>query len=235
MFFSLCRTTWWQILQRSVDRIGSIINRQPIDFEYLNFICCQELQILRAGSAYIDIPQCVVDALEQLSEVISNYLSQSIVPPLLDNVAVAEWSGSVGHPRLNIQKETLQDLLSMHLPLASLAEVHGISRSTLHRRMKEESLSVRSSYSDISDHELDQKFRSIKTRMPHAGYRLVKGSLQAMGHRVTWRRVKMSLQHVDGAGVLSRMVQLSCITRRTYSVPAPLTLVHIYTNHKLIR
>lgn len=123
MFFSLCRTTWWQIVQRSVDRIGSIINRQPIDFEYLNFICCQELQFLRAGSAYIDIPQCVVDALEQLSEVISNYLSQSIVPPLLDNVAVAEWSGSVGRPRLNIQKETLQDLLSMHLPLASLAEV----------------------------------------------------------------------------------------------------------------
>lgn len=104
--------------------------------------------------------------------------------------------------------------------------------------MKEESLSVRrysDIYSDISDHELDQKVRSIKARTPHAGYRLVKGSLQAMGHRVTWRRVKMSLQRVDGAGVLSRMVQLSCVARHTYSVPAPLSLVHIDTNHKLIR
>ncbi|XP_051974469.1 uncharacterized protein LOC127637440 [Xyrauchen texanus] len=45
----------------------------------------------------------------------------------------------------------------------------------------------------------------------------------------------MSLQRVDGAGVLSRMVQLSCVARRTYSVPAPLSLVHIDTNHKLIR
>lgn len=232
---SLCRTTQWQILHRSVDRLGCIVNRHPIDFEYLQFVCCQELQFVRAGASYIDIPQGVVDALEQLNEVIANYLSKSVVPPLLDNVAVPEWSGSVGRPRLNIQKETLQDLLSMHLPLASLAEVHGISRSTLYRRMKEESLSVRSNYSDLSDHELDQKVRSIKGRTPHAGYRLVKGSLQAMGHRVTWRRVKMSLQRVDGAGVLSRMIQLSCVARRTYSVPAPLSLVHIDTNHKLIR
>lgn len=45
----------------------------------------------------------------------------------------------------------------------------------------------------------------------------------------------MSLQRVDGAGVLSRRIQLSCVARRKYSVPAPLSLVHIDTNHKLIR
>ncbi|XP_062267612.1 uncharacterized protein LOC133973646 isoform X2 [Platichthys flesus] len=98
--------------------------------------------------------------------------------------------------------------------------------------MQEHNLSVRKCYSYISDDLLDQKVRSIKARMPHAGYRLVKGSLQAMGHRISWRRVKMSLQRVDGAGIIARMVQLSCIARRTYSVPAPLSLVHIDTNHK---
>ncbi|XP_073710260.1 uncharacterized protein [Misgurnus anguillicaudatus] len=232
---SFARSMQYQLLQRTVDRLGSIINRQPIDFEYLHFVCCQELQFLRAGVSYIDIPQCVVDALEHLCEFISNYISHSTVTPLLDNVAMTEWSGCVGRPRLNISRETLHDLLNLHLPLTSLADVHGVSRSTLYRRMKEENLSVRSTYSNISDSELDQKVRSIKTRMPHAGYSLVKGSLQAMGHRVTWRRVKMSLQRVDGAGVLSRMVQLSCIARRSYSVPAPLSLVHIDTNHKLIR
>ncbi|XP_062260800.1 uncharacterized protein LOC133968652 isoform X3 [Platichthys flesus] len=101
--------------------------------------------------------------------------------------------------------------------------------------MQEHNLSVRKCYSDISDDVLDQKVRSIKARMPHAGYRIVKGSLQAMGHQISWRRVKMSLQRVDGAGIIARMVQLSCIARRTYSVPAPLSLVHIDTNHKLIR
>ncbi|XP_026119160.1 uncharacterized protein LOC113098348 [Carassius auratus] len=71
--------------------------------------------------------------------------------------------------------------------------------------------------------------------MPDAGYRLVKGALLAMGHRVTWSRVKSSLQRVDGAGIISRIIQLTCIARRTYSVPAPLSLVHVDTNHKLIR
>ena len=225
----------WQLLQRVRDRLTSVINRQPIDFEYLHFVCSQELQFVRAGVAYIDLPECVVDSLQQLSEVISTYLSQTIVPPLLDDVAVVEWTGSVGRPRLNIESQTLLNLLSTGLPLTSLTDLHGISRSTLYRRMQEHNLSVRKCYSDISDDVLDQKVRSIKARMPHAGYRLVKGSLQAMGHRISWRRVKMSLQRVDGAGIIARMVQLSCIARRTYSVPAPLSLVHIDTNHKLIR
>uniref|UniRef100_A0A8C5FJ24 Integrase core domain-containing protein n=1 Tax=Gadus morhua TaxID=8049 RepID=A0A8C5FJ24_GADMO len=117
------------------------------------------------------------------------------------------------------------NLLSTGLPLTSLSDLHGISRSTLYRPMQEHNLSVRKCYSDISDDVLDQKVRSIKARMPHA----------AMEHRISWRRVKMSLQRVDGAGIIARMVQLSCIARRTYSVPAPLSLVHIDTNHKLIR
>lgn len=105
----------------------------------------------------------------------------------------------------------------------------------LYRRMQEHNPSVRKCYSDIPDNVLDQKVKFTKARMPHAGSRLVTGSLQVMGHRISWRKVKMSLQRVNGTGIISRMVQLSCIARRTYSVPAPLSLVHIDTNHKLIR
>eukprot|EP00063_Salmo_salar_P041704 XP_014016539.1 PREDICTED: uncharacterized protein LOC106580245 [Salmo salar] len=103
------------------------------------------------------------------------------------------------------------------------------------RRMKEHNMSVRECYSDMSDEELDQKVRPIKARMPHAGFRMVKGSLQAMVHRVQWQRVRESLQRVDGAGIIARMIQLRCIARQKYSVPAPLSLVHIDTNNKLIR
>lgn len=107
-----------------------------------------------------------------------------------------------------------------------------VTVSFFYRRMKEHNMSVRECYSDMSDEELDQKVRAIKARMPHAGFRMVKGSLRAMGHRVQWRRVRESLQRVDGAGIIARMIQLRCIARQKYSVPAP---VHIDTNHKLIR
>ena len=96
-------------------------------------------------------------------------------------------------------------------------------------------MSVRECYSDMSDEELDQKVRVNKAKMPHAGFRMVKGSLRAMGHRVQWRRVRESLQSVDGAGIIARMIQLRCVARQKYSVPGPLSLVHIETNHKLIR
>nr|XP_023660474.1 uncharacterized protein LOC111840163 [Paramormyrops kingsleyae] len=82
---------------------------------------------------------------------------------------------------------------------------------------------------------LKEHVRFFKSRMPNAGYRLVKGHLQSMGHRVKWKRIKSAMHQIDGAGIVSRMIQLRCIARRTYSVPAPLSLLHIDTNHKLIR
>ncbi|KAJ7995067.1 hypothetical protein DPEC_G00256050 [Dallia pectoralis] len=38
----------------------------------------------------------------------------------------------------------------------------------------------------------------------------MKGSLQAMGHRVQWERVSASMHRVDSVGVLSRMARLGC-------------------------
>ncbi len=64
---------------------------------------------------------------------------------------------------------------------------------------------------------------------------MVKGCLQADGHRVQWERIKQSMHRVDAAGVLERMMQLGCIVRRTYCGQHPLSLVHVDTNHKLKR
>uniref|UniRef100_A0A3B3YEH5 Uncharacterized protein n=2 Tax=Poecilia mexicana TaxID=48701 RepID=A0A3B3YEH5_9TELE len=224
-----------QLLQRVRRRVVSVLNRQPIDFEYLDLVCSQELQFLIAGAAYIDLEETVLENFQNLSAVVRSYASANASSPRLLNVTQVEYNGNVGRPKVNIETETLTHLLSSGLPLTTLCRLTDISRSTFYRRMKEHNLSVRKLYSSISDAALDQKVRSIKTRMPNAGYRLVKGSLQAMGVRIPWKRVQMSLQRVDGAGIISRMVQLSCISRRQYCVPAPLSLVHIDTNHKLIR
>ncbi|XP_029979786.1 uncharacterized protein LOC115411711 [Sphaeramia orbicularis] len=44
-----------------------------------------------------------------------------------------------------------------------------------------------------------------------------------------------SMHCVDAAGIFSRIVALGCVVRRSYAVRGPLSLVHIDTNHKLIR
>ncbi|KAG5262228.1 hypothetical protein AALO_G00293600 [Alosa alosa] len=43
------------------------------------------------------------------------------------------------------------------------------------------------------------------------------------------------MDRVDTVGVIARLSQLSCVVRRTYSVPGPRSLMHMDTNHKLIR
>ncbi|CAM4735712.1 unnamed protein product [Leuciscus chuanchicus] len=62
-----------------------------------------------------------------------------------------------------------------------------------------------------------------------------KGLLQAEGHGVLWERIRASMLRVDCAGIVSLLTQLGCVVRRTYSVPSPRALMHIDTNHKLIR
>lgn len=87
----------------------------------------------------------------------------------------------------------------------------------------------------LTDEELDQCVRDIKSRQPHSGYRMVKGLLQAQGLRLQYEQIRASMHRVDTFGVISRMTNLGCSVRRTYSVPSPQSLMHIDTNHKLIR
>lgn len=87
--------------------------------------------------------------------------------------------------------------------------------------MAESDLSVRALYSTLTDEELDQCVIDIKSRQPHSGYRMVKGLLQAQGLWVQYERVRASMHRVETIGVISRITNLGCIVRRTYSVPSP--------------
>ena len=130
--------------------------------------------------------------------------------------------GETGRPKYNINEDTLEELISLDLPVPCIAKMLGVSRSTLFRRMKEFQLSARN-YSDISDEQLDDVVQAIKTEMPSAGYRMVRGRL---------RSAAATMHRVDSLGILSRLSGLGCIIRRTYSVRGPLSLWHVDTNHK---
>lgn len=129
----------------------------------------------------------------------------------------------------------MAELLSMGLSVKCIANFVGVSRWTLQRCMSDWGLSVRGLYSGLTDDELDVLVSDIHSSNPHAGYRMMLGLLQARGHPVQWRRVRASMHRVDTAGIVSRMSELRCVVRRTYSVPGPRSLMHIDTNHKLIR
>lgn len=143
--------------------------------------------------------------------------------------------GAKGPPKFLTSREHLPNLVSMQLSIPCIAQLLGVSTRTINRRLNKYGISIRDTYTKITDEELDNLVSSVKAESPHLGHRMMKGRLQALGHRVPWTRVWDSMHRVDSAGILSRMTQLRCVVRRIYSVQGPLHLVHIDTNHKLIR
>ena len=96
--------------------------------------------------------------------------------------------------------------------------------------MSEYNLSIGSTYSNISDAELDT---IVQQQFYGWGNRQVYGSRVSLGIRVPHQRVRESQRHVDPEG--SMMRRLNRVQRRRYSVPGPQHLWHIDGNHKLIR
>ncbi|XP_016096602.1 uncharacterized protein [Sinocyclocheilus grahami] len=220
-----------QVLQRLLSRVTYALEHPPLDIEYLQFVCRQEVTLITALSANIGISQDLVRGLMDLDSLIQQHKEGQQVATVVE----IEKPDGCGRPRIHISEDRLIHFLKLGLPQETIRKILGVSRATLHRRMRECNLSVTSLYSSCTDEELDSLVSEIKSTMPNIGYRVVRGALIAKGHRVQWDRIRASMHRIDGIGILSRMSQLGCVARRTYSVPYPKYLVHIDTNHKLIR
>lgn len=215
-------------MSRFRQRLEYVLNNDPLDLDFLEYIVTQERTFMNALEN-ADLPADVCKAIEELSSL----LHQRNNPPPFNSVV--QMIGPYGRFRLQVTENHLQSLLQLGLPATCVADLLGVSRCTMYRRMQEYNMSVRSLYSTTSDDALDAKVRDIKTGLPHAGYQVVKGCLQVAGHRVQWNRLKASMHRVDTEGILTRMSTLGCVVRQKYSVQGPHFLQHIDTNHKLIR
>uniref|UniRef100_A0A672ZBE4 Integrase catalytic domain-containing protein n=1 Tax=Sphaeramia orbicularis TaxID=375764 RepID=A0A672ZBE4_9TELE len=212
----------------AISRITDVLNQPHLNLDYLQYIVNQEAFILTAASSTLNIPAEIVECLLSLQSKIHTAVSQ-------ESPCAFIRAGERGRPKFIFSEELLSRLIDLPLPVSCIANLLSVSQSTIFRRMRELGLSTRSTYSSLTDSELDDAVQSIKSRIPNAGYRMVKGCLQADGHRVQWDRIKESMHRVDAPGVLERMARLGCVVRRTYFVQGPLSLVHVDTNHKLIR
>ncbi len=70
-------------------------------------------------------------------------------------------------PLLEVSIEEVEYLRSLHFSWTKIAEIVGVSRSTLYRRLDQENIAQSTSYSDIRDRELDDIIGSIKVCHPN--------------------------------------------------------------------
>lgn len=219
------------VMERLLSKLQYALSRQPLDLDYLQFICSHELIFITSIHNQITLPHEVLNELSNLKNTVESQIENNSAPI----TALEVQFGAKGPPKFLISREHLQNLVSMQLSIPCIAQLLGVSIRTINRRLNEYGISIRDTYTKITDEELDNLVSSVKAESPHLGHRMMKGRLQALGHRVPWTRVWDSMHRVDSAGILSRMTQLRCVVRRTYSVQGPLHLVHIDSNHKLIR
>ena len=129
--------------------------------------------------------------------------------------------------------EDIEFLRQLRFTWTRIAQILGISRSTLYRRLDEEELSIHLTYTVISDADLDRLIESIKAVHPNDGERLMIGHLASRNIFVPRARLRGSLHRVDPVSTALR--RSVTIRRRRYVCDGPNAVWHLDGNHKLIK
>ena len=145
------------------------------------------------------------------------------------------FSGAPGRPMYEIKEEILRFLFDKRFSVKDTADLLGVSKRTVERRMNEFGLRISNYYSDINDSDLESIVRNLTEEFPNIGYKRMSGLLLARGLRIQQNRIREIMRRVDPHGTLFRALSLRAVHRRRYHVPSPQSLWHVDGNHKLIR
>ena len=124
-----------------------------------------------------------------------------------------------GRPRITVDIEEVEFLRSLNFQWKKIANILGVSRSTLHRRLREEGMQEDMWFSDISDDDLDILVKQIKEEHCNDGEVLMAGHLAARNIRVQRTRLRASIHRVDPMGTVQR--RMTTVVRRIYNVGNP--------------
>lgn len=138
-----------------------------------------------------------------------------------------------GRPLLDVSIEKVEYLRGLQFSWTKIADILGISRSTLYRRLEQESIDLTCRYTNISENALDVVVASIKQAHPNDGERLMIGHLRNRGIVLPRSKIRASIHRVDPINTAIR--RSITVRRRVYSVSGPNSLWHIDGHHKLIK
>ncbi|KAG9262088.1 hypothetical protein AMEX_G23799 [Astyanax mexicanus] len=145
--------------------------------------------------------------------------------PSFPGFTVPRRAGHVGRSVCQITQQQLQMLLSFNFSGKQIANILGVSRSTVKRRLRQYNL---------SDEALDSSVLEIVSANDEIGPEAVRARLAGEGILVQRRRVRQSVIRTNPEGAALRTMSHR-LHRRTYKVAGPNSLWHVDGNHKLIR
>ena len=187
--------------------------------------------IIRLDEATVFAGTTIVQLLQSARRCLQEAISESTYT----NRPTLVFSGNSGRPKYDIPIIQLQYLIENGFSIRDISVIAGVSERTISRRLQQYGLSIRQQYSQVNDAELDAIVACILNEFPNCGYRRMSGFLRVRGFRIQQKKIRSSVKRVDPEGVLLRSIEIHVIKRRSYNVPAPMSLWHVDGYHKLIR
>ena len=204
---------------------------QPPDYDCLAFRVDHLNHVLVYCSAVINVPPAVNELLNKCLSILESFdngLEDRYFAPTVK-------TGLPGRPAYKITKEQLLFLVSSGFNVPQISSLLNVGKRTIERRLHEFQISINTTFSSLTNNELDTVVQDIVQEFPNVGYRRLIGFLRVKGINVQQQRAREALRRVDPEGVLLRAVELNVVARQPYSVASPLSLWHIDGYHKLIR
>ena len=148
-----------------------------------------ETQSLNLFSEVYQYVCTVVKNLSKADEPLSVHLEHAEQPPVIID-------GTIGRPKFDISYTQLKEMIQQRFSVRNIADLLGVSVSTIRRRMTVFNLAVRDTYSSISDAELDYIIYGVQQQFPNWGNRLMYGHLISIGIRVQFNHVRESQSRI---------------------------------------
>ncbi|XP_045024105.1 uncharacterized protein LOC123469355 isoform X1 [Daphnia magna] len=140
-----------------------------------------------------------------------------------------EEQAATNYRKIPVDVEQLKDYLACDFKIHGISVLMQISEPTLKRRIKEYGLSIRGSYSNISDNDLDIVIANVLKRFPKFGLQLLQGKLVADGYKLQEKRLRASYARI---GLKKAKPGLKQIPRVVYHADSPLQMWHMDGFHK---
>lgn len=157
-------------------QLAERLTRLSQDIQQCNFRDTQRF-LCRAESVFIDMVELEITRGMFIAPIVFDNICECI--KLLEKSQ--DLPSGPGHIPFDISQEQIQYLLELGLTTISIADVLGVSRSTISRRMRDFSLLVSNKYSRISDDELDRLVCKISHEFPGYGHKMLQGHLRSKG------------------------------------------------------
>ncbi|CAL8282480.1 unnamed protein product [Gadus morhua 'NCC'] len=107
-----------ELLARLQSRLQQALSRQPLDLDFLEFVCCNKFVLFQSFADQIHIDN---DILQQL-----NYLLELVHAAIVNSTTESHFDTAVGlkgKPRMIIQKDQLQHLLDSQFSVPCIAQL----------------------------------------------------------------------------------------------------------------